>query len=161
MSAFKVYIDVSGETGYISKNASKPLYNEARDRPASGLQLRSFLDKSGERKGLCRHLQTPLLCRSSNDLDESDNSFICARTRTWSFAEFFCALGPCKTNECRFKFQVVMLRKLSILRVPDFCYFPQPLRLGHHRELRLVHCSRALFLFFVCLFVFLKKCTPF
>ena len=35
MSAFKVYIDVSGETGYVSKNVSKPLYNEARDHPAS------------------------------------------------------------------------------------------------------------------------------
>ena len=27
----------------------------------------------------------------------------------WSFAEFFCALGPYKTNGCRFKFQVVIL----------------------------------------------------
>ena len=79
----------------------------------------------------------------------------------WSFAEFFCALGPYKTNGCRFKFQVVILWKLSIFRVPDFCYFPEPPLIGHHRQLRLVHCSWALFLIFVCLFVCLKKCTPF
>ena len=34
--------------------------------------LQSFLDKLGKRKRLCRHLQTPLICRSSRDLDESD-----------------------------------------------------------------------------------------
>ena len=34
--------------------------------------LRSFLDESGKRKRLYRHLQVPLICRSSSDLDESD-----------------------------------------------------------------------------------------
>ena len=34
--------------------------------------LRSFLDESGKRKRLCRHLQVPLICRSSSDLDELD-----------------------------------------------------------------------------------------
>jgi len=34
--------------------------------------LWSFLDKSGKRKRLCWHLQIPLICRSSCDLDESD-----------------------------------------------------------------------------------------
>ena len=34
--------------------------------------LRSFLDKSGKRKRLCRHLQVPLICRSSSFLDESE-----------------------------------------------------------------------------------------
>ena len=33
--------------------------------------LRSFLDRSGKRKRLCRHLQVPLICRSSSFLDGS------------------------------------------------------------------------------------------
>ena len=37
--------------------------------------LRSFLDKSGKRKRLCRHLQVPLICRSSSVLDESDKFY--------------------------------------------------------------------------------------
>ena len=37
--------------------------------------LRSFLDKSGKRKRLCRHLQVPLICRSSSSLDESDKFY--------------------------------------------------------------------------------------
>ena len=42
--------------------------------PASR-SLRSFLDKSGKRKRLCRHLQVPLICRSSSFLDESDKFY--------------------------------------------------------------------------------------
>ena len=37
--------------------------------------LRSFLDESGKRKRLCRHLQVPLICRSSSFLDESDKFY--------------------------------------------------------------------------------------
>ena len=37
--------------------------------------LRYFLDKSGKRKRLCRHLQVPLICRSSSFLDESDKFY--------------------------------------------------------------------------------------
>ena len=53
--------------------------------------LRSFLNKSGKRKRLCRHLQIPLVCQSSSDLDKSDEfqtgwtSFICARTHSLKF----------------------------------------------------------------------------
>ena len=36
--------------------------------------LRCSLDKSGKRRRLCRHLQTPLICRSFRDLDESGHS---------------------------------------------------------------------------------------
>ena len=37
--------------------------------------LRPFLDKSGKRKRLCRHLQVPLICRSSSFLDESEEFY--------------------------------------------------------------------------------------
>ena len=37
--------------------------------------LRSFLDRSGKRKRLCRHLQAPWICRSSSFLDESDKFY--------------------------------------------------------------------------------------
>ena len=62
--------------------------------------LRSFLDESGKRKRLCRHLQVPLICRSSSDLDESDKfhtdkPVIPVHERIfWSFADSFCAHAP-------------------------------------------------------------------
>ena len=63
-------------------------------------ELRSFLDESGKRKRLCRHLQVPLICRSSSDLDESDKfhtdkPVIPVHERIfWSFADSFCAHAP-------------------------------------------------------------------
>ena len=71
----------------------------------SGTTLRTespsiFLDKSGKRKRLCRHLNR-LICRSSSFLDDSETSFIpdkpvlSVHARIfWSFADSFCAHAP-------------------------------------------------------------------
>ena len=72
--------------------------------------LWSFLDKSGKRKRLCRHLQIPLICWSFCDLDESDkfltiNQFsLCTHAYSGVLLTLSALMLYNKTNSCRFNF---------------------------------------------------------
>ena len=73
--------------------------------------LRSFLDKSGKRKRLCRHLLNRLICRSSSFLDESDkvlywiNQFyLCTHAYSGVLLTLSAPTLHNKTNSYRFNF---------------------------------------------------------
>ena len=73
--------------------------------------LWSFLDKSGMRKRLCRHLQVPLICRSSNlfgwvrqVLYWMNQFYLCTHAYSGILLTLSAPTLHRKTNSCRFNF---------------------------------------------------------
>ena len=79
--------------------------------PSSRVALRSFLDKLGKRKRLCRHLLNRLISQSSSFLDESDKSlywinqlYLCTHAYSGVLLTLSAPTLHNKTNSCRFNF---------------------------------------------------------
>ena len=100
------YWELCWDTGTISLLSETQTRDSVQNSVSpSGTTLRTespsiFLDRSGKRKRLCRHLNR-LICRSSSFLDESETSFILDKPVLsvharifWSFADSFCAHAP-------------------------------------------------------------------